>query len=652
MISAPPSVSQTETLPTPQIVAAALGRLAAADQILRFVVDLTDGVLLHLEGPLEDFVGMDRSALIADPSAWLDALDAFDRAAVGDLVGELAVNPRLERIFLARGKNGRKRVLRGIVVRHEIAGRAVLAGSAMEVGAIDGPLGDTDPFRQAVEHAREGLAVTDAQGCYLYLNREHVRLFGYDSADELIGRSWRLLYSEEGAARIEREVFPVLAAKGFWHGRLIARRRDGSTFHESLTLSLLPGGRIVCNCYDVTEEVAMAERLRENEALFRLFLNALPIGVMIRRTRGPYEFVNEAAALWLAREADAASAPAGIAHCLADAGIFRYWSAADERIAAGTDDLRFDFPVVWGGRSWVLDVKKLPLRNSAGAISHVCTLVFDVTDQRRLEVEAAETSRRKDEYFVMQRQFVSMVSHEFRTPLTSIQGVHFLLSRKLEAAAGDGLGTFRPEARRLLSLQEHALHTLRELVDQVLMLNRLEHMTAEIEPRVVSAAAFVSALVATLNGPLSRPRIVLNLEVPPEFSVPVLEAPLRSAIENLVSNGLKYSSAKTEVAVTVRADRTHWYVEVADAGRGIPEPDRKSLFEPFHRAGNVGNISGTGLGLTIVKRVVVHHGGTVSYTSAVGIGTTFTAALPLELPTLPAGPAWQDNRAKPAAPPC
>ena len=104
---------------------------------------------------------------------------------------------------------------------------------------------------------------------------------------------------------------------------------------------------------------------------------------------------------------------------------------------------------------------------------------------------------------------------------------------------------------------------------------------------------------------------------------------MRQVLTNLVTNAIKYSSSSTPVWVRLMHTGTALLLQVEDAGIGIPEVDLPYLFQPFHRASNVGAIAGTGLGLVIAKEAVELHGGTISITSQVGVGTTFTVTIPI-----------------------
>jgi signal transduction histidine kinase len=100
-------------------------------------------------------------------------------------------------------------------------------------------------------------------------------------------------------------------------------------------------------------------------------------------------------------------------------------------------------------------------------------------------------------------------------------------------------------------------------------------------------------------------------------------------VNNLISNALKYSGDSKPVELNLSRDDTRMILRFKDEGIGIPQDDMNHLFEPFHRAANVGTISGTGLGLNIVKKIVEMHAGTIVPQSTVGVGTTFTVQLPL-----------------------
>jgi signal transduction histidine kinase len=123
-----------------------------------------------------------------------------------------------------------------------------------------------------------------------------------------------------------------------------------------------------------------------------------------------------------------------------------------------------------------------------------------------------------------------------------------------------------------------------------------------------------------------RLRLDLAADLPPAWIDPGV---LRLAVGNLVGNALKYSPQGTPVSIRLRREKGDAVLTVADRGIGIPAADHARLFEPFHRGRNVGEISGSGLGLVIVRKGVDLHGGSIDLESAEGAGTTFTLRLPV-----------------------
>ncbi len=108
-------------------------------------------------------------------------------------------------------------------------------------------LGD---LAQALDHSDEGFALTDPEGNYVYINHAHLRMYDYDRPEDLLGRSWRTLYTEDWVRHFEEEVLPLIPRDKVWRGQVLGRRRNGSSFLAGITLTLLPDGKITCNCRD------------------------------------------------------------------------------------------------------------------------------------------------------------------------------------------------------------------------------------------------------------------------------------------------------------------------------------------------------------------------------------------------------------------
>ena len=423
--------------------------------------------------------------------------------------------------------------------------------------------------------------------------------------------------------RPRREAFVRTLAS---HGSAVAHYRlrghDGHLhwIQEAAALFTVDGRRI---CSGTLCECRLADPGEAGESLFHQFVNTLPIGVLIRQRDGNYEYVNEAAnRLFNLPSLDIVAEPGLPA---GPSAALRLLRELDELALQSGRPFERELDVSQGDTTARIHLITCPLRIGSEEISYLCTLATDITRKHAVELEARTLGERRAAYADVQRKFVSLVSHELRTPLTAIQGAHYLIGRQISRLAPDT----GAQLGRLLRLQEDALRVLRELVDQVLMLNRLDHQVAQ-RPTLSPGDArdVIGKVVASFNESTTEPRVDLDDQLPAGLATHFDASLLRTAAENLISNALKYSPPDRRVRVTLSAEGPAWQVAVADAGRGLPEAELTKLFQPFFRASNVGTTPGTGLGLTIVQRVMDLHGGHVDFRSQEGRGTTVTLRFP------------------------
>lgn len=227
---------------------------------------------------------------------------------------------------------------------------------------------------------------------------------------------------------------------------------------------------------------------------------------------------------------------------------------------------------------------------------------------------------REKELSDLKTRFVSMTSHEFRTPLSVI-----LSSAELLEAYGD---RWTPAKRSdHFARVKGAVDTMKELLDAVLVLGKSDAGKLEFRPAPMDVARFVHEIVDSMASSFDDAHPVeLAIDEPlPEARVD--EKLATHVLSNLLSNAVKYSPHGGPVELSARRDGADLIFTVSDHGIGITAADRDRLFESFHRGSNVGVIPGTGLGLAVVKRAAVAHGGDVEVRSTEGEGTTFEVRL-------------------------
>jgi PAS domain S-box-containing protein len=262
----------------------------------------------------------------------------------------------------------------------------------------------------------------------------------------------------------------------------------------------------------------------------------------------------------------------------------------------------------------LIELKEVPCILSVG---------LDITDRKKAEIELRTALAREKELVELKSGFVSMVSHEFRTPLGVIVSSAEILTRYY-----DRLG---PE-RRLGQLEaiNAAASRMARLIQDILLLGRVESGRLRASASLFDPA-FLCRSIASEIASATANRCPIHCEMPqdPRKDARGDAELLRTILDNLLSNAVKYSPSGETITLRMRQEDGEAIFEIRDRGPGIPSADQPRLFEAFQRGSNVGNIPGSGLGLSIARRCAELSGGNITFESNEQAGTTFTFRVPL-----------------------
>ena len=248
---------------------------------------------------------------------------------------------------------------------------------------------------------------------------------------------------------------------------------------------------------------------------------------------------------------------------------------------------------------------------------------IDVTKYKQVEVQTQQALTAEKALCQNKTKFVSMVSHEFRTPLNIISFSTSLLKRHLSQWN---------EAKQLkyLNRLQTAVEQLSHLMDEVLIIGRAEAGKLKFDPQLLDLNLFCHNLLREINFSQPTRQKVNKVNLVNYKTILADKNLLKLVLVNLLGNAVKYSPADHTVKLTVSCDDEQIVFQIADRGIGIPVDEQPKIFEPFHRSSNVGDLPGNGLGLAIAKKIVELQGGQIFLESEVNVGSTFTVKIPLK----------------------
>ncbi|WP_436906834.1 ATP-binding protein [Halosimplex marinum] len=487
--------------------------------------------------------------------------------------------------------------------------------------AVESALAERERRRrlEAIDAAREGIAIIEEDGTFSYVNDEYADLYGYDP-EEMVGESFEITYPDGALETVRADVMPAVEGTGFWRGETTGLRADGTTFVEDHTLTKTEGERLVCSVFDKTDRGGHEDAIEGIHTTVRGLMEATTFeGVaetLVRAVRdvvglpnsAVHRYDEDAEALvpvaWtdegeqLLGEVPSIPRDEGLAWEVFEAGERRVYddvSTVPGRFAEDTP-IRSELILPLGDHGVLLAGSSEPEAfdqvdvTLAGTLAvHATTALDGIRSERELRAEREALERQNERL----ERLAGIVSHDLRNPLTVAKG-------RLELIADDS------DDEHVAAI-DRAHERMETLIEDLLALAREGEGATDPEPVDLAAAArecwdHVETGEATLV-------------VDAASTVRADPGRLQQLLENCVRNAVDHGGG--DVTVTVGDCEGGFYV--ADDGPGIPEGERERVFE----AGYSNADGGTGLGLNIVAGIAESHGWDVAVRESEGGGARF-----------------------------
>ncbi len=518
---------------------------------------------------------------------------------------------------------------------------APLPDSNGQIGGIVAVIADITEQKQQEEQVRllqsvvvntnDAIVITEAEPIdepgprIIYVNEAFTHITGY-SPEEVIGKNPRIL---QGAKTDRAELHKIRQALACWESvtvEVINYRKDGSEFWNEF--SIVPVAdkngwytHWIAVQRDTTGRKQADRALRQSEERFRsLIENALDI-IMILDIDGTIRYVSPSVEKVLGYTAAELAIKNVFESIHPDDFTNAYYSLTSA--IQNSEPVRpIEFRYRHKENSWrTLEAISQPFVGS-DAIPRIMVNARDITERKRLD-EIRLALEREKELSTLKTRFFSMASHEFRTPLSTA-----LAAAQVLENSGDEWEDSNKRLRNLHRIQG-AVKNMVQLLDDILTINRAETGKLEFNPKQTNLESLCSDFIEEIQLSAGNQYTLMFTCQGSAILVCLDEKLVRSILANLLSNAIKYSPQGGDVHLNLEFKQNAVLLQIQDWGIGISSDDQKQLFEPFYRGKNVRTISGTGLGLVVVKKCVDLHQGNIKIKSEVGMGTTCVVMLPI-----------------------
>ncbi|MCT7983731.1 PAS domain S-box protein [Laspinema sp. A4] len=579
--------------------------------------DVIHDQLIYISPAYEKIWGRRCETLYQNPNDWLDALHPEDRPRVEQGVKRKYFNGEYDQEYRIVLPDGSLRWIhsRAFPIRDQTGKLVRVAGLAMDITdrktAERAIQASQARLAGLVEIARDGIISVDGNQKITLFNQGAERIFGYDAA-EVLGQPLDLLMPSRFVLyhRLQVENFGKTVGRTQAMGErteITARRADGTEFPAEASISKLEiDGEQIFTA--ILRDVS--DRKRTEAALSQLaaIVEDSEDAILSKTLDGTVVSWN-ASAYKLFGYSPAEAIGQSILTLIVPSDRHSEETNLLDKIAQGESVQQFETVRMRKNDTPIhVALTISPVKDGRGKIIGISTIARDISDRRQIER--------------MKNEFISIVSHEIRTPLTSIRGAIGLLA--------SGMYQNKPErVQRMLEIALTDSDRLVRLVNDILDLERLESGRLELVKERCDAANAIAQAVEGVQAIGDKEGVRFSL---PPGTATVWASPdaLQQVLTNLLSNAIKFSPPQSIITLTVQSQWQGVLFAVRDSGRGIPPDKLEMIFNPFQQvdASDSRQKGGTGLGLTICKRIVHQHGGRIWVESTLGEGSTFYFTLP------------------------
>lgn len=466
-------------------------------------------------------------------------------------------------------------------------------------------------FQQAVESSRDQIVITDPDGIVIYANPALEIITGF-SVKETLGKKagnkelWGGLMPKEFYQNLWKT---VKVNKQTFTGEIINKRKNGERYSSLASISPILDSQDNVVAF-VASERDISDTKKKEEALAKLASiveNSSEAIISITLDKKIVSWNQGAEKLFGYSAKEKLGRYCGVLFTASEAEKLLFEKLVKGATIKGYKGER----TTKSGKKIEVSINYSPIKDGFGNITAIGAIIRDIT--REAEIDKAKT------------EFVSLASHQLRTPLSAIKWYTEML---VDSSANN----LSNEQKEFIKQIEESSSRMVSLVNALLNVSRIDMGTFSINPEKINIFLICDSVIGELKPDIVRKKITISKAYFTDELVMNLDPDLiRIIFQNLISNAVKYSPDNSKIVVTINKEKNDLLISVADNGYGIPEAQKEKIFDKLFRADNVvgKDVEGTGLGLYIVKSIIDQSGGKIWFESEIDKGSTFYVTIPI-----------------------
>ncbi len=494
-------------------------------------------------------------------------------------------------------------------------------------------------FEQLFDAAGEGIILVNKGGTILMANTRIVEMFGY-SKEEITGQHLNILVPKAIRSKHSKHLERYfMAPKSRYMGlglHLEAETKSEKLFPVEISLNhfeekgityvialitdvterKIQEGKILKLNEELEQRVALrTEQLTKSEQLYSTIAKNFPDGTInVFDKNFDYVFVEGKELLNSSNDAES----------LTGTNFLNQLPKDQHKIVSDCFEKTFmgeagSVNIKINDAFYTMDTE--PLNENDGSIKKVLAIIKNITQQKQAELKIKRNLKKEQELNRMKSRFVSMASHEFRTPLSTILSSVSLISRYTRDEEQN-------KRDKHINRIKSSISNLTLILNDFLSIEKLETGKVEVKAENFELNEAIQHIIEDIRGVLKNGQLIKFIPVQEKHNVFIDRQLLSNTIINLLSNASKYSAENKTITIQTQKETEFFNIHILDDGIGIPESEQKHIFERFFRAKNALNINGTGLGLNISKNYVELMNGSISIKSKENEGTSVKLSFP------------------------